>query len=545
MNRIIIFLVYIFIQHSCTEKKKADTLLYNATFYTADDRNTIVRAIAIKESKIVGLGLRNELISQYNFTEEYDLKNSYVYPGFNDAHCHFYGLGLSMQIANLMNTRSWDAVLDSTITFHEINHKDYILGRGWDQNDWDNKAMPDNTLLDSIFPDIPVVLRRIDGHAAVANSKALAIAEITPSTNIDGGIVHLKNGKCTGLLIDNAAEAVMKAIPSSEAKEIKEALLMAQEVCLRNGLTSVSDAGLTENVVAIIHELQNKGELKIRIDAWLSADKSNYNYIINTPALRTPMFNLATVKLYADGAMGSRGACLLHPYSDDIHNRGLMLYHIDSIQSWLQLCYDHNYQAAVHCIGDSANRVVLQLYKNILQQKNDRRWRIEHTQLIAPSDIDIFGMYNIIPSVQPTHATSDMYWVDERLGYDRLSFAYAYNSLLQQNNWMPLGTDFPVEQVSPILTYYAAITRTDKEGFPAGGFQIQNALSKEAALKGMTTWAAQASFDEDIKGKIQIGMYADFTVLDKDIMTIDRTEILNTKVLATIINGKFVYNHTE
>jgi predicted amidohydrolase YtcJ len=273
----------------------------------------------------------------------------------------------------------------------------------------------------------------------------------------------------------------------------------------------------------------------------LSDNPENYDYLFKRGVFKTPGLDVRAFKVYADGALGSRGACLLQPYNDQKNWRGFLLSSQKHFEDVAQKLAAKGFQMCTHAIGDSANRVMLKIYAGVLKGKNDRRWRIEHAQILAPGDIKYFGDYNIIPSVQPTHATSDMYWAGERLGKKRLRSAYAYKQLLQQNGWIPLGTDFPVENINPIYTFYAAVERKDLKGHPGGGFQPENALTREQALRGMTTWPARANFEEKEKGSIEPGKYADFVILDNDIMKINGANLPKVKVLSTYINGEKVY----
>ncbi|HMJ46121.1 MAG TPA: amidohydrolase, partial [Ferruginibacter sp.] len=416
-----------------------------------------------------------------------------------------------------------------------------LTGRGWDQNDWVVKEFPDNTKLNELFPDRPVIITRIDGHAAIANQKALEIAGIKPGYKITGGDIEVKNGILTGLLIDKAMGLVSAKIPGIDAEKSRTALLLAQANCFATGLTSVHDCGVSYKNVELIEALQKTGDLKMRINAMLSDTKNNYDQAFKRGKIKTDRLNVSSFKVYADGALGSRGASLLQPYSDKPEWSGFLLSppaHFDSVAN---IIAQKGWQMCTHAIGDSGNRTMLNIYAKYLKGKNDLRWRIEHAQVINENDFHFFGDYNIIPSVQPTHGTSDMYWAGDRLGPVRVKGAYAYQQLLKENNWIPLGTDFPVEDISPFKTFFAAVVRQDAKGFPAGGYQIENALTREQALRGMTTWAARASFEEKQKGSLEKGKFADFIILDTDLMNCNTADILKAKVLATYVNGEKVY----
>ncbi|HTM92228.1 MAG TPA: amidohydrolase, partial [Flavisolibacter sp.] len=411
----------------------------------------------------------------------------------------------------------------------------------WDQNDWPVKEFPTNEKLNALFPNRPVLLTRVDGHAVIANQKALEIAGIKAGDQVSGGEILVKNGKLTGILVDNAVDLVSKNIPALTEDQIKKSLLEAQQNCFAVGLTTVDDCGLSFQAVELARQMQNSGELKMRMYIMLSDEKSNYDWARKNGKLKTDRLNVRSFKVYADGALGSRGACLLEPYSDQPGHYGFLLSSQQHFDSVAQVISDLGYQMCTHAIGDSGNRTILNIYAKYLKGKNDLRWRIEHAQVVNQNDFNLFGQYNVIPSVQPTHATSDMYWAGDRLGPQRVKGAYAYKQLLNENKWIPLGTDFPVEDISPFKTFHSAVFRTDSKEYPTGGYQPEDALTREEALRGMTIWAARANFEEKEKGSLEKGKFADFIILDKDIMTIDAKEILNTSVLATYINGEKVY----
>jgi hypothetical protein len=466
----------------------------------------------------------------------------YVYPGFHDAHCHFLSYGLSqLQRADLVGTSSFDEVLEILQVHAASNTSEWIEGRGWDQNDWAVKEFPDRSALDQLFPDRPVILTRIDGHAALVNGEALRRARITADTKITGGEVILSEGIPTGMLIDNAIEPVTEAIPEPDSEMLSAALLKAQSDCFAVGLSSVMDAGLEISRIELIDSLQKEGELKMKINAMLTPMDSAYLDFMKTGHYKTDRLHVNSVKLYADGALGSRGACMIEPYTDDPENYGLIMHPQSYYREVIEHAYKYNYQVNTHAIGDSGNRFTLDLYAEYLKGPNDRRWRVEHAQIIHPEDFKKFKDYNIIPSIQATHATSDMYWAGDRVGADRLKGAYAYKQLLATNKWLPNGTDFPIENISPIYTFYASVVRKDLEGIPEGGFQMENALSREEALRSITIWAAKGSFEEHEKGSVEAGKAADLVILDQDIMTADPSSIPSTNVLYTLIDGEVVF----
>lgn len=544
MRKISFFFSFLIVVTSsaCTNNEKVDLILKNANIYTVDSAFSKAEALAIKQGKIVAVGTNNEITAKYTANQTIDLNGKFVYPGFIDAHAHFFGYGKGIQTeAPLYDTQSEKQILSLLEDFQKEKQNDWIIGRGWDQNDWPTAKFPTKKGLDKLFPNTPVYLIRIDGHAAWVNSKALELAGINAKTKINGGEIVLKNGEPTGILIDNAMGLVRNLIPDPDKDAKMKALKAAEENCFAVGLTGVTDAGLSKDDILLIDSMQNSGDLNIRLNAMLDPSNENFDYFLVQGPYVTEKLSVRTIKIYADGALGSRGACMLKPYSDDKGNLGLM---IASENYYRQICskaLENNYQVATHAIGDSGNRVMLNIYGEFLKGKNDKRWRIEHAQIVAPEDFPLFGKYSIIPSVQPTHATSDMYWADERVGQERIKGGYAYRQLLEENGWIPLGTDFPIEKIDPLLTFYAAVVRKDLNNYPENGFQMENALTRIETLKGMTIWAAKAAFEEQMKGSIEMGKFADLVILDQDIMECSGSAIPNTQILYTLVNGNIVY----
>lgn len=530
----------IFFLASCSSKEDADLIICNARVYTADSAFSITEAVAIKDGKILETGKSADIKNKFK-GEIYDAGGKAVFPGFIDGHAHFLNYGQSLQTVDLTGTESWKEALKRVKAFAEKNRDGWIIGRGWDQNDWEMKDFPDNAELNSLFPQRPLILSRIDGHAAVVNDAALRMAGIKPGQTLTGGEIETKNGKLTGILVDNAMDLVYAKIPEPSAGQINKALLAAQENCFAAGLTSIVDCGVSHNLVKVIDDLQKSGSLKMRLYLMLSDNPSNYDFLFKKGAIKTDRLNVRSFKVFADGALGSRGACLLQPYTDKPGHYGFLLSDQKHFEEVAKKIAEKGFQMCTHAIGDSANRMILNTYSKVLRGKNDRRWRVEHAQVINRGDFAAFGDNNIIPSVQPAHATSDMYWAEKRLGPARVKGAYAYKQLLQQNGWLVLGTDFPVESINPMLTFAAAVVRQDTRGFPAKGFQMENALSREETLKGMTIWAAKGSFEENEKGSIEPGKFADLVILDKDIMQVPAKEIFSVKVLRTYLNGELVY----
>ncbi len=538
-----LFAIAIIVLFSSCIQQRVDLVVHHAQIYTVNDVFTVAEAMAVQDGKIVAVGSNDDILKAYQADSVVDAKGATVYPGFVDAHAHFLGYGQSLYAVDLMFANSWEEVLDRVKTFVATHPgKGWIRGRGWDQNRFPGKAFPTNAELNVMFPDRPVLLERVDGHASIANEKALQIAGVKLGQTMEGGDFVVAGGKLTGLLIDNAVGVVERNVPAATKEDYKNWLTAAQKNCFATGLTTITDCGLSPNDIDMIDALQKSNDLKMRLYVMLSDKPSSYTstYFTNG-GYTTDRLIVKGVKVYGDGALGSRGAALLAHYTDQPGWGGFLLSsqaHFDSVAAKL---INTDFQMCTHAIGDSANRVVLKVYEKYLKGKNDKRWRIEHAQILNPSDFDYFGKYNIIPSVQPTHATSDMYWAGDRLGAERLKGGYAFQQLLKQNNWLPLGTDFPVEEINPFKTFLAAVARQDAKGFPAGGFQMENALTREQTIRGMTIWAAKANRMEKQVGSIEVGKKADFILLDKDLMKVPTDSILHVKVLKTYSNGERVH----
>jgi predicted amidohydrolase YtcJ len=537
MNNKLIFNVFfvLFILAGCqTNTEKVDSIVIAPKIYLANSSFEFAEAMAIKNGKVVATGTEKEITKNYQ-SENISRFDGFIYPGFIDAHSHFRGYGLTLNAVNLLNTYSLEEIVEKTVAFAQTSTSAWITGRGWDQTDWTQQGMVNNTMLNIYFPDKPVFLKRIDGHAAIANAKALELAGITPQTKINGGEIEVIGGRLTGLITDNAMDMVDAVIPPTNRKSEITALLKAQENCFAAGLTCVTDAGLDLDAILLIDSLQKTGDLKIRVYAMANPSKENFEYFQKNGAIESDLLQVSSFKIYADGSLGSRGAKLKAPYCDKEGYTGVWVTNPTEIDSLCNLLDKMNFQANTHCIGDSANRRILEIYGKHLKGKNDKRWRIEHAQVVTPADRELFAKYSIIPSVQPTHATSDMPWAEQRLCNTRMDGAYAYKSLLKLNGWLPLGTDFPVEDISPLQTFYAAVYRQNKDSKPLGGFMPEESLSANEAILGMTLWAAKANRMENKIGSLEPGKLADFIVLDTDI--VNEKYMLKTQVVGTYLNG--------
>ena len=541
----VLFFFILFLFNSCTMKTPVETLVFNSRTYTLNDSTPIVEAFIIDQGKVIETGKKEDLLAIYSPESQLDVEGLPIYPGFIDSHCHFYGLALGLKWIDLVGCNSFDKVIERIMNTDSIEHVEWVTGRGWDQNLWRNKVFPTKDKLDELFPDQPVVLVRIDGHSVLANQAALNIAGISVDHSFAEGEVEIVDGKLTGILSENAADKLRNAIPKPDQEQTVDLLKQAEERCFSEGLTGVADAGLENATLKLMDSLSQQGEMKMHIYAMIEPSQENINDFLKKGPYVTDRFHICSVKLYADGSLGSRTALLKHPYSDDPSKVGIQVTSAGTIREICQLAYDNNFQVNTHCIGDSAVKILLDIYGEYLQGDNDRRWRIEHAQVVDPADLILFEKYAVIPVVQATHATSDMYWAGERLGQVRIQWAYAYKDLLEQNGWLPNGTDFPIERISPVLTFYASVARQDDEGYPVGGFQIDNGLTREEALKSITIWAAKANFDENEYGSLEPGKWADFVILDKDIMEIPLSEIPEVKVKKTFSHGEKVFEDVK
>ncbi len=526
------------------QREAVDLLVTNATVYTVDSTFSKAEAFAVRDGHFVAVGKSADLQSRYQAAQTVDAQGQFIYPGFYDAHCHFYRYALGLRSANLVGATSWPETV-SRLQAHQREQPGaaWLTGRGWDQNRWPGRQFPTKDTLDQLFPNVPVFIIRIDGHAALVNQKALDLAGVTAATPISGGIIgHDAAGRLTGLLVDNAVKLVATKIPEPSPAEADVALLQGQQNCLAVGLTSLADAGLDRADIERLAALQQAGKLHLRLYTMLNPTPENKAYYIPKGPYFSDNLTISAFKVYADGALGSRGATLLAPYTDRPHETGFLLQHPEYYRSLAKELAATRFQMNTHAIGDSSNRLLLDIYGAALKGQPDRRWRIEHAQVVSKEDIPKFGLYHIVPSVQPTHATSDMYWAGERLGAQRLKTAYVYQDLLKQYGQVALGSDFPVEDINPLYGFHAAVARQDAKNFPAGGFQMENALTREQALRGMTTWAAHAAFEEKRKGQIKPGMLADFVMLKTDLLTAPNEQLRNAPVQQTWIGGRQVFS---
>lgn len=532
------------------QQQPADLIVTNARIYTVDDSRPLVDALAVRAGRIVFTGSLTEALAlRGQSTRIVDLGGRTVVPGIVDAHAHVLGLGESLRNVDLVGTRSYDDVVARVAArARDLPAGAWILGRGWDQNDWGNTAFPTHEALSRAVPNHPVVLSRVDGHAILANAAAMRAAGVTAtSQDPDGGrIVRDAAGNPTGVFIDNAEALVTRAVPPMSADERRGAIRAAVTEMHRWGLTGVHDAGAARPTIDAYEELARAGQLDLRLYVMIGDDSSAIaHYFQRGPqsGLHGGRLWIRAVKLYADGALGSRGAALLDPYTDDPNNSGLLVSAPEHIQRTAERGLRAGFQINTHAIGDRGNRVVLDAYEAALRTvpRADHRFRVEHAQILHHADIPRFAELGVIPSMQAVHQTSDMYWAGNRIGVSRLYGAYAWRSLLQTGVPVPNGSDFPVELTNPLLSFSAAVSRMDANGWPAGGWYPAQRMTREEALKSMTLWPAFAAFQEGELGSLTTGKHADFVVLDRDIMTVDERDLAGTVVLATYIAGRAVY----
>ncbi len=554
----------------------ADAIYVNGVVRTMDDANTVVEAFAVSGDKIVATGTTAEIKRKFKAKNLVDLRGKTVLPGFIDSHAHFFSLGIARMTVDLLGSGSEKGAAERVRQrVRKSSAGQWVRGRGWDQNEWHIRRFPSHASLDKVAPANPVYLTRVDGHAIWVNTKALQEAGISRSTQDPPGgrILRDSQGDPTGVLLDNAIPLVQNYLPPMSDSEAVEAMHIAAEECVEDGLTTVHDMGIDTIEFSLYKRLIEEGRLPLRIYAAVGGVGDLWNQLLKKGPLigfGNNHLTIRSLKLYVDGALGSRGAALIEPYSDDPGNRGLTVSSEELIRSATVDALKHGFQVCTHAIGDRANDIALRMYASALQEVpvKDCRLRIEHAQVLEPADIPKFKEYGIIPSMQPTHATSDMYWAEARLGPNRIRFAYAWRSLLNTGVIIPGGSDFPVENPNPIWGIYAAVTRKDKEGRPRNaedgkryfqsssdatmdstvfdnGWYPAQKMTREEALRCFTRWGAWAGFEEHIKGALQKGMLADFVVLSSDIAKVPEEEILNVRVLKTYVGGKKVFSANE
>lgn len=528
----------------------ADLILTNGRIYTVDDTRPVVEAVAVAGGKVLFAGNAAGALALKNAgTKVVDLGGRTVIPGMVDAHGHVAGLGDALHIVDLTGTSSYDEVVARVAErARKIPKGQWVLGRGWDQNDWGDTRFPTHDKMTAAVPDHPVYIVRVDGHAGLANLKALQTANVTAATqdSTGGHIERAADGSPAGVFVDNAQGLVRRAIPRQTRDEVKTSIVDAVKEAQRWGLTGVHDAGADATDLDVYEELAKAGQLKFRLYAMISDQAAT----IDAWFKRGPLVGgyngslwVRSIKLYSDGALGSRGAALLEPYSDDPRNIGLLVSAPAHIQDVSTRALRAGFQVNTHAIGDRGNRLVLDAYEAALKvaPAADHRFRVEHAQILHYDDVPRFAALGVIPSMQASHQTSDMYWAGTRLGPVRLLGAYAWRSLLNTGVVVPNGSDFPVEQVNPLISFHSAVSRQDARDWPPDGWYPSERMTRDEALRSMTLWPAYAAFQEDVLGSLTPGKFADFVVLDQDIMRCPPELLLKTKVLSTWVGGEKVY----
>jgi predicted amidohydrolase YtcJ len=528
----------------------ADLIVTAATIHTVDPRTPNAQAFAVRDGRFVYVGSRDGARALRGpRTRVLDLGGVTVLPGLIDAHLHFVQVGLALHEVDLAHVASFDEVVRRTVAFAANSRDPWIVGDGWDQNLWPDKAFPAHDALSAALPDRPVVLYRVDGHALLANAKAMVLAGVTAATPDPSGgrLLRDAHGSPTGVFIDNAMGLVTHAMPPPSHDQLVRASEAALKECHRWGLTAVGDPGIGQNVIAAYQELANAGRYTLRNHVMLSGSDDGLvaAYLARGPRTleHDGRLSFRAIKLYVDGALGSRGAALLAPYSDDTANTGLLRTTQAKIQDVCERALRAGFQVCTHAIGDRGNRVVLDAYEAALRivPVRDHRLRIEHAQVLAPEDVPRFAQLGVIPSMQTTHQISDMPWAQARLGPERVKGAYAWRSLLDTGVTIANGTDAPVEAVDSRRTFHAAIARENEANQPPGGWYPRQRMMRREALMSMTIWAARASFMDRDAGSISVGKYADFTVVDRDWTIVPPEAIMATRFLATYSSGKPVY----
>jgi predicted amidohydrolase YtcJ len=530
----------------------ADLLLTNGNVYTVTEEQPKAEAVAIKANRIVFVGSNDEA-KRFHAAKIVDLHGRTVVPGFTDSHCHIFGIGDREMRLNLEGTNSREAFLARVKErVDKTGRGKWITGRGWIETFWKPPRFPTRQDLDKVAPNNPVFLTRADGHASIANSVALKIARIDKNTpDPFGGQILKKNGEPNGMLLDNAQDLVARSIPKPTEGEREEALLRGIDREIKLGWCEIQNAGSHKEDVDLIRKEFETGKIKIRfINAVYGPSEDAQNFLREGPTVNAfdHHFTQCTIKVLFDGALGSRGAALLKPYSDAPETSGLLRHKPEDLRPMFEEALRRGIQVEAHAIGDRANRLILDLYEKAFKavppderKIRDPRWRIEHAQIVDPADIPRFAKLGVIPSMQPSHAISDLFFAPARLGMDRLAGAYAWQSFLKTGCIIPGGSDAPVERGEPMIEFYAAVARKSVKGKSAEGWHPEQAVSREEALKMFTIWPAYAAFEEKDKGSIEVGKLADFTVLSQDIMRIPEAEVLETQNEMAVIGGEIVY----
>lgn len=524
---------------SCMKGESVDLIIHNARIHTMNESDEVVQAMAIRDGKVLELGPERQLLNKYSADEYVDAAGRDVFPGFADAHGHMMSYARMKCSADLLGTASMEELLNRVEKYAQRKKRTCVIGRGWDQSLWMDKRLPVNTELNQRFPDVPVALTRIDGHAMLVNNALLKKAGITAETQVDGGQILLENGVPSGLLLDNAINLVNPFLTDFSDSELTEALLEVESELFQYGITDVHEAGLTAKDFKLVRKLCGQEKLQVEIYGMLYPEPENIDFAKKNGFFREKSLYVRSFKIMGDGALGSRGAFMKQAYSDDPHNHGVLTVKPEELDYYAKIAALTGYQMNVHAIGDSTNRLILDWAVKFGEKYPDHRWRLEHAQVIDPSDFQLVEESGMLPSVQPTHAVSDQRWAADRIGTKRLAGAYAYKTLLEKAGILAIGTDFPVEPLDPFRTIFAAVKRKNENNEPISGFLPEQALTVEQCLRGMTIWAATAAFSEETKGSLEKEKDATFAILDQPFRVGETYE--PNFAFATYIRGKQVY----
>lgn len=506
---------------SCMKGESADLVIHNARIHTMVDGDDVFEAIAIKDGKIVEVGPERQILNKYSADEYIDAGQKDVYPGFNDSHGHLFSYAKQKLSVDLTGCESMDELIYRVQKYQSRNKREFIIGRGWDQSLWEENDTLTNKELNRLFPNTPIMLTRVDGHALLANEallrKSQAYEKFLQQEYKDGHFEFNSDGSLNGVVVDNAMNPIVAIAPPFSNKEIAEAILEIQNELFSYGITGMHEAGINAEQLSILEKLVDEKKLSIDLYAMLTPTEKNIAFAKKNGIYQNENLIVRSFKVFGDGALGSRGACLKKPYSDMPHHHGYLTTELQEMKRIARVCEETSYQMNTHAIGDSTNKLLLEIYLDQKSVNPDHRWRIEHAQVLSPSDFNLFAESGAFPSVQPAHAISDQRWAEKRLGKERMDGAYAYNSLLQIHGMLAIGTDFPIEVIDPFRTIQAAINRQNKNNEPTQGFLINEKITLEECIKGMTNWSAIASFQEEKIGTLEAGKNATLVIFDRPI----------------------------
>lgn len=512
MKLILIALLGLLLFSQCMKGQHVDLIVHNATIHTMNEYDDVEEAMAIRDGVIVEIGAERQINNKYSADEYIDAENSEIYPGLTDAHGHMMSYARMLLSADLFGSSSMQEIVVRLEKYDQKNKLPVIIGRGWDQTNFLFDEELSNEKLNQLFPNKPLLIYRVDGHAALANNAALKKAGISATSIIPGGRVDVINGKCSGLLLDNAITRVAAVLPDFDSKKMKGALKQVEQELFQFGITGVHEAGVDFKDLNILRSLCKSNQLSLNLNVMLFPTKENVGFAKKYGIVQEGNFTVRSFKIIGDGALGSRGALLKKSYSDDPHNHGILTTAVAEMERVAGIARSINYQVNIHAIGDSTNQLALAIIRKHTKGKVDHRWRIEHAQVIDPTDFLAFANAGVIPSVQPVHAVSDQKWLEKRIGKQRMNGAYAYQTLLNLTGILAIGSDFPYDYMDPMRTIFAAVKRKNAENIPQSGFLSRERIALNDCLKGMTIWAAMAGFDEAKNGSLEKGKYATFVL---------------------------------